>query len=164
MTTTIDIEREIMRFYKSDISRKDPPNATIPDLERACLALCDKVDKWLESEDLVREDVERMVYLMKIDAPRSELDAMAARLKFTPDKTRSWAMLDTTQVTDAIMRLISRGTTEEAILIAVAHRFPNITKAELSQALQDATAAAEKRPRGGTDGQQEARTRGEVAT
>jgi len=53
-------------------------------------------------------------------------------------------MIDTTPVTREITRLISKGTTEQALLIAVAHLFPDITKAELSQALQDATAAAEK--------------------
>jgi hypothetical protein len=46
-------------------------------------------------------------------------------------------MLDTTPL---ITRLISTGTTEEALLAAVAHLFPN----ELSQALQVAQAAAEK--------------------
>jgi hypothetical protein len=41
--------------------------------------------------------------------------------------------------------LISTGTTEEALLTAVAHLFPNLSPAELSQALQVATAAAERR-------------------
>jgi hypothetical protein len=53
-------------------------------------------------------------------------------------------MLDTTPVTREITRLISKGTTESALLIAVAHLFPDLTRAELSQALQDAQAAAEK--------------------
>ena len=53
-------------------------------------------------------------------------------------------MLDTTPVTTAITRLISTGTTEEALLTAVAHLFPNLSPAELSQALQVATAAAER--------------------
>ena len=48
-------------------------------------------------------------------------------------------MLDTTPVTTAITRLISMGTTEQALLAAVAH-----LSAELSQALQVATAAAER--------------------
>jgi hypothetical protein len=52
-------------------------------------------------------------------------------------------MLDTTPVTTAITKLISTGTTEQAILAAVAHLFPELTSAELSQALQVATAAAE---------------------
>ena len=51
-------------------------------------------------------------------------------------------MLDTTPVTREITRLISQGSSEQALLTAVAHLFPDITKAELSQALQDATAAA----------------------
>ena len=54
-------------------------------------------------------------------------------------------MLDTTPVTTAITRLISTGTTEEALLTAVAHLFPNLSPAELSQALQVATAAAERK-------------------
>jgi hypothetical protein len=53
-------------------------------------------------------------------------------------------MLDTTPVTTAITRLISTGTTEQALLVAVAQLFPELTAAELSQALQVATAAAEK--------------------
>jgi hypothetical protein len=54
-------------------------------------------------------------------------------------------MLDTTPVTTAIIRLISTGTTEQALLAAVALAFPELTPAELSQALQVATAAAERR-------------------
>ena len=54
-------------------------------------------------------------------------------------------MLDTTPVTTAITRLISTGTTEEALLTAVAHLFPNLSPAELSQAQQVATAAAERK-------------------
>ena len=53
-------------------------------------------------------------------------------------------MLDTTPVTTAITRLISTGTTEQALLAAVAHLLPNLSPAELSQALQVATAAAER--------------------
>ena len=53
-------------------------------------------------------------------------------------------MLHTTPVTTAITRLISTGTTEQALLAAVAHLFPNLSPAELSQALQVATAAAER--------------------
>ena len=53
-------------------------------------------------------------------------------------------MLDTTPITTAITRLIATGTTEEALLTAVAHLFPKLTIAELSAALQEATAAAEK--------------------
>jgi hypothetical protein len=44
-------------------------------------------------------------------------------------------MLDTTPVTAAISRLISNGTTEQVLLAAVTHLFPNLTTAELSQAL-----------------------------
>jgi hypothetical protein len=53
-------------------------------------------------------------------------------------------MLDTTPATAAITRLISNGTTEQALLAAVTHLFPNLTNAELSQALQVATTAAEQ--------------------
>jgi hypothetical protein len=53
-------------------------------------------------------------------------------------------MLDTTPATTAITRLISTGTTEQALLTAVANLFPNLTMAELSQASQVATAAAER--------------------
>ena len=54
-------------------------------------------------------------------------------------------MLDTTPVTSAITRLISTGTTEQALLVAVAHLFPNLGLAELSQALQVATTEAERK-------------------
>jgi hypothetical protein len=53
-------------------------------------------------------------------------------------------MLDTTPVTTEITRLISTGTTEQAQLAAVAHLFPNLSPAELSAALQEATEAAER--------------------
>jgi hypothetical protein len=57
----------------------------------------------------------------------------------------SATMLDTTPVTTTITHLISTGTTEQALLAAVAQLFPNLTTAELSQALQVATTAAEQR-------------------
>jgi hypothetical protein len=38
-------------------------------------------------------------------------------------------MLDTTPVTTAITRLISTGTTEQALLTAVAYLFPNLSPA-----------------------------------
>jgi hypothetical protein len=53
-------------------------------------------------------------------------------------------MLDTTPITTAITRLITAGTPEQALLAAVAQLFPNLTTAELSAALQEATAAAER--------------------
>ena len=53
-------------------------------------------------------------------------------------------MLDTTPITREITKLISTGTTEQALLSAVARLFPNLNSAELSLALQCATAAAEK--------------------
>jgi hypothetical protein len=54
-------------------------------------------------------------------------------------------MLDTTPIATEITRLISTGTTEEALLAAVAHLFPNLSPAELWAALQKATTAAERR-------------------
>ena len=54
-------------------------------------------------------------------------------------------MLDTTPVTTVITRLISASTAEQALLAAVAHLFPNLSSAELSWALQVATAAAERK-------------------
>jgi len=54
-------------------------------------------------------------------------------------------MLDTTPITTEITRLISTGTTEQALLVAVAHLFPNLSPAELSQALQVAQTAAERK-------------------
>ena len=59
--------------------------------------------------------------------------------------TTADVMLDTTPITTEITRLISTGTSEEALLTAVAHLFPNLSPAELSQALQVATAAAERK-------------------
>jgi len=54
-------------------------------------------------------------------------------------------MLDTTPITTAITRLFSTGTTEEALLTAVAYLFPNLSPAELSAALQVATTEAERK-------------------
>ena len=54
-------------------------------------------------------------------------------------------MLDTTPMTTAITRLINTGTTEQALLAAVAHLFPDLSPTELSQALQVARAQAERR-------------------
>jgi hypothetical protein len=53
-------------------------------------------------------------------------------------------MLDTTPITTEITKLISAGTTEQALFAAVAQLFPHLTTAELSQALQVATTAAER--------------------
>ena len=50
-------------------------------------------------------------------------------------------MPDTSEATATIRHLISTGITEQA---AVAIRFPELTPAELSAALQEATAAAER--------------------
>ena len=54
-------------------------------------------------------------------------------------------MLDTSPVTREITKLIRTGTTEQALLAAVTYLFPALTSEELSQVLQDATAAAERR-------------------
>jgi len=54
-------------------------------------------------------------------------------------------MLDTTPITTAITKLISTGTTEQALLAAVAHLFPNLSPTELSRALQVAQAQAERK-------------------
>jgi hypothetical protein len=65
-------------------------------------------------------------------------------------------MRDTTPITTEITRLIGTGTiTQQELIALVAHladQFPDMTSAELSQALQDATAPAEKKAaQGGTD-------------
>jgi hypothetical protein len=54
-------------------------------------------------------------------------------------------MTDTTQVATEIRHLITAGTAEQELLVWVARKFPDLTPAELSEALQDATAAAERR-------------------
>jgi hypothetical protein len=54
-------------------------------------------------------------------------------------------MLDTTPITKTITRLISTGTGEQALIAAVAQMFPDLTPAELSQALQVATTEAERK-------------------
>jgi hypothetical protein len=54
-------------------------------------------------------------------------------------------MFDTTPITIQLTHLISAGTTEETLLLAAARLFPNLTTAELSQALQVATTQAERR-------------------
>jgi hypothetical protein len=53
-------------------------------------------------------------------------------------------MLDTTPVTAQITKLISTGTTEQALLTAVTQLFPALSPSELSQTLQVVTTAAEK--------------------
>jgi hypothetical protein len=52
---------------------------------------------------------------------------------------------DTTPTTSAITKLISTGTPEGEIIARVVRRFLDLTTAELSAALQDATEAAERR-------------------
>jgi hypothetical protein len=54
-------------------------------------------------------------------------------------------MIDTTAVTTEITRLIVNGTSEGELLARVVRWFPDLTPAEFFVALQDATAAAEKR-------------------
>jgi hypothetical protein len=54
-------------------------------------------------------------------------------------------MIDTSPVTAQITRLIATGTTEHALLAAVACMFPALTSLELSQSLQEATAQAERK-------------------
>ena len=53
-------------------------------------------------------------------------------------------MLNTTPVTTQITKLIATGTTEQALLTAVRHLFPDLSPAELSQALQMAQETAER--------------------
>jgi hypothetical protein len=54
-------------------------------------------------------------------------------------------MLDTTSITIEITKLIVAGIPEAELLARVVRQFPELTPAELWAALQDATAAAEKR-------------------
>ena len=54
-------------------------------------------------------------------------------------------MLDTTPITATIVRLIAAGTSERELLVTVAQQFPELTRTEFFVALQDATAAAERR-------------------
>ena len=54
-------------------------------------------------------------------------------------------MIDTTPITAADPALIATGATEHALLAAVARMFPAISPAELSEALQEATAQAERK-------------------
>jgi hypothetical protein len=53
-------------------------------------------------------------------------------------------MIDTTQVATEIRQLITTGTTARELLVKVVRKLPTLTSAELSAALQDATAVAEK--------------------
>jgi uncharacterized protein (DUF433 family) len=53
-------------------------------------------------------------------------------------------MLDTSTITAAITHLIATGASEQALLAAVAYLFPDLSPAELSAALQEATAKAER--------------------
>jgi hypothetical protein len=54
------------------------------------------------------------------------------------------AIKNTTPLTTAITHLISTGTAEQVLLAVVVRAFPELTPAELSQALQVATTAAER--------------------
>jgi hypothetical protein len=54
-------------------------------------------------------------------------------------------MIDTTPVATEIRHLIVAGVAERELLVTVARKFPDLTSAELSVALQEATAQAEKR-------------------
>jgi hypothetical protein len=54
-------------------------------------------------------------------------------------------MIDITEVATAIVRMIATGTTERELLARVAAQFPELTRTEFLAALQDATAAAERR-------------------
>ena len=53
-------------------------------------------------------------------------------------------MLDTTPVTATIAKLITAGLTEDELVAHVVRQFPELTKRELSEALQVATTAAER--------------------
>ena len=53
-------------------------------------------------------------------------------------------MPDITPVTTAIAAMIVTGTTDTALLAAVARAFPDLTRTEFLAALQDATEAAER--------------------
>ena len=52
---------------------------------------------------------------------------------------------DTSAVANQLARLITPGTTERELVAAVARAFPDLERREFVAALQDATAAAEKR-------------------
>jgi hypothetical protein len=85
---------------------------------------------------------------MMSGAPATKIDAAIACGNGTRSpQLRNYGanqMLDTSQITTEFTRLITTGTYEQAMLVAVAQLFPELTAAELSQALQVATAAAEK--------------------
>jgi hypothetical protein len=57
-------------------------------------------------------------------------------------------MLDTTPIAAAIIRLIATGVTEGELVARVARLFPDLSPAELSEALQVATAAAGRQAAG----------------
>jgi hypothetical protein len=54
-------------------------------------------------------------------------------------------MPDTSEPAAIITRLLATGATEQALLAAVAHLFPNLSATEFSQALQVAQAQAERK-------------------
>jgi hypothetical protein len=60
-------------------------------------------------------------------------------------------MIDSTPITTEIARLIAAGTHESELLSRVARKFPDVTSAEVSAALLEATAAS--RRHGDIDGQ-----------
>jgi hypothetical protein len=52
---------------------------------------------------------------------------------------------DTAAVANQLARLITAGTTEGELIAAVTRQFPDLERREFVAALQDATAAADKR-------------------
>jgi uncharacterized protein (DUF433 family) len=54
-------------------------------------------------------------------------------------------MTDTTTISSTIARMITAGVPEGELLVRVARTYPDLTWAQLSQALQVATTAAERK-------------------
>ena len=59
---------------------------------------------------------------------------------------------DTSAVANQLVRLMTAGTTERELVARVARAFPDLERREFVAALQDATAAAEKRAVGVQEG------------
>jgi hypothetical protein len=111
--------------------------------------------------DLIRRDVEALIDPGSWDAA---LESENRNRHILARASQNWAMVEktlapwkgecttmktpaqfnSTPITTEITRLITTGTTQQALLTAVAYLFPELTPAELSQALQVATTAAER--------------------
>ena len=103
------------------------------------------VDELLKMPPRRRETAARSWVAGRGAEKAKQVASILARVREREFQMITPTQFDTTPITAQITRLIATGGTEQAILAAVAHMFPEFSPAELSAALQDATAQAERR-------------------